>query len=61
MTSYRQIEANRRNALKSTGPKTKSGKEVRSSTRARAGVQRKVGPAIDPTCDRNLAARTAAG
>jgi hypothetical protein len=27
MTSYRQIEANRRNALKSTGPKTAPGKE----------------------------------
>jgi hypothetical protein len=26
MTSYRQIEANRRNALKSTGPKTEAGK-----------------------------------
>jgi hypothetical protein len=28
MTSYRQIEANRRNALKSTGPRTEAGKEV---------------------------------
>jgi hypothetical protein len=28
MTSYRQIEANRRNALKSTGPKSEAGKEV---------------------------------
>src|SRR6516165_1885865 len=26
MTSYRQLEANRRNALKSTGPKTEAGK-----------------------------------
>jgi len=31
MTSFRQIEANRRNALKSTGPKTLNGK--RSSRR----------------------------
>jgi hypothetical protein len=31
MTSYRQIEANRRNALKSTGPTTRNGK--RSSRR----------------------------
>jgi hypothetical protein len=28
MTSYRQIEANRRNALRSTGPKTEAGKQV---------------------------------
>jgi hypothetical protein len=28
MTSYRQIEANRRNALKSTGPKTEAGKKA---------------------------------
>jgi hypothetical protein len=28
MTSYRQIEANRRNALKSTGPKTGAGKQA---------------------------------
>jgi hypothetical protein len=27
MTSYRQIEANRRNALKSTGPRTEAGKQ----------------------------------
>jgi hypothetical protein len=26
MTSYRQIEANRRNALRSTGPRTEAGK-----------------------------------
>jgi hypothetical protein len=31
MTSFRQIDANRRNALKSTGPKTHNGK--RSSRR----------------------------
>jgi len=28
MTSYRQIEANRRNALKSTGPRTEAGKRT---------------------------------
>jgi len=28
MTSYRQIEANRRNALKSTGPKSEQGKQT---------------------------------
>jgi hypothetical protein len=28
MTSYRQIEANRRNALKSTGPRTEAGKQA---------------------------------
>ena len=28
MTSYKQIEANRRNALKSTGPKTEAGKQA---------------------------------
>src|SRR5262245_23212416 len=28
MTSYRQVEANRRNALKSTGPKAEAGKQV---------------------------------
>jgi hypothetical protein len=28
MTSYRQIEANRRNALKSTGPKSEEGKQA---------------------------------
>ena len=27
MTSFRQIEANRRNAAKSTGPKTEEGKQ----------------------------------
>jgi hypothetical protein len=27
MTTFRQIEANRRNALKSTGPKTVAGKD----------------------------------
>ena len=32
MTSFRQIEANRRNALKSTGPKTELGSSPRDAT-----------------------------
>src|SRR5215471_6521924 len=38
MTSYRQIEANRRNALKSTGPKTDAGKEVSRRNAVRHGL-----------------------
>jgi hypothetical protein len=38
MTSYRQIEANRRNALKSTGPKTDAGKQVSRSNAVRHGL-----------------------
>jgi hypothetical protein len=38
MTSYRQIEANRRNALKSTGPKTETGKQVSRSNAVRHGL-----------------------
>src|SRR5262249_18226244 len=38
MTSYRQIEANRRNALKSTGPKTEAGKQVSRCTAGRHGM-----------------------
>jgi hypothetical protein len=38
MTSYRQIEANRRNALKSTGPKTKSGKQTSRCNAVRHGL-----------------------
>ena len=38
MTSYRQIEANRRNALKSTGPKTEAGKRVLRCNAARHGL-----------------------
>ncbi len=37
MTSYRQIEANRRNALRSTGPKTEAGKEVSRRNAVRHG------------------------
>jgi hypothetical protein len=38
MTSYRQIEANRRNALKSTGPRTEAGKEVSRRNAVRHGL-----------------------
>src|SRR5262249_19366529 len=38
MTSYRQIEANRRNALKSTGPKTEAGKQVSCCNAVRHGL-----------------------
>ena len=38
MTSYRQIEANRRNALKSTGPKTEAGKQVSRRSAVRHGL-----------------------
>src|SRR5438477_4071789 len=38
MTSYRQIEANRRNALKSTGPKTEAGKHASRCNAVRHGL-----------------------
>jgi hypothetical protein len=38
MTSYRQIEANRRNALKSTGPKTEAGKHTSRCNAVRHGL-----------------------
>ena len=38
MTSYRQIEANRRNALRSTGPKTDAGKQVSRRNALRHGL-----------------------
>jgi hypothetical protein len=38
MSSYRQIEANRRNALKSTGPKTDAGKQVSRCNAVRHGL-----------------------
>src|SRR5438874_13840510 len=38
MTSYRQIEANRRNALKRTGPRTEAGKEVSRRNALRHGL-----------------------
>jgi hypothetical protein len=38
MTSFRQIEANRRNALRSTGPKTDEGKQRASQNAVRHGL-----------------------
>ena len=38
MTSFRQIEANRRNALKSTGPKTDAGKQASRRNSIRHGL-----------------------
>src|SRR5262249_34941275 len=38
MTSYRQIEANRRNALKSTGPKSEEGKQASRCNAFRHGL-----------------------
>jgi len=38
MTSYRQTEANRRNALKSTGPKSETGKESSRRNAVRHGL-----------------------
>ncbi len=38
MTSYRQLEANRRNALKSTGPRTEAGKQGSRCNAVRHGL-----------------------
>jgi hypothetical protein len=38
MTSFRQIEANRRNALRSTGPKTEDGKQQSRRNALRHGL-----------------------
>src|SRR5262249_19734773 len=38
MTSYRQIEANRRNALRSTGPRTQAGKRLSRRNALRHGL-----------------------
>jgi hypothetical protein len=38
MTSYRQIEANRRNALNSTGPRTEAGKQASRRNAVRHGL-----------------------
>jgi hypothetical protein len=49
MTSYRQIEANRRNALMSTGPKTESGKQSSRRNAVRHGLTAEtvIGPLED--------------
>ena len=38
MTSFKQIEANRRNALKSTGPRSEDGKQRASQNAVRHGL-----------------------
>jgi hypothetical protein len=50
MTSLRQIESNRRNAQRSTGPKTKSGKARSSQNAVRHGLTAEtvIGPLEDP-------------
>ena len=50
MTSYRQIEANRRNALKSTGPKSEEGKQASRFNAVRHGLTAEtiVGSLEDP-------------
>jgi hypothetical protein len=49
MTSYRQIEANRRNALKSTGPKSEVGKDASRRNAIRHGLTAEtvIGPLED--------------
>ena len=50
MTSLRQIESNRRNAQRSTGPKTPSGKQHSSQNAVRHGLTAEtvIGPLEDP-------------
>ena len=50
MTSFRQIESNRRNAQRSTGPKTQDGKQRSSQNAVRHGLTAEtvIGPLEDP-------------
>jgi hypothetical protein len=50
MTSLRQIESNRRNALRSTGPKTGTGKQRSSQNSVRHGLttETMIEPLEDP-------------
>src|SRR5205809_8089731 len=50
MTSLRQIESNRRNAQRSTGPKTQNGKARSSQNAVRHGLTAEtvIGPLEDP-------------
>ncbi|MFK4539656.1 hypothetical protein ABIA00_007839 [Bradyrhizobium ottawaense] len=59
MASIRQIEANRANAKRSTGPKTASGKAKSSQNALRHGLARSA--ISDPTEAGNLAVAIAAG
>ena len=56
MTSLRQIESNRRNAQKSTGPKTQDGKRRASQNAVRHGLTAEtvVAPLEDPADYRGL-------
>lgn len=59
MTSVRQIEANRSNAKRSTGPKTAGGKTRSSGNALRHGLAR--GDISDPAEAANLAVAIASG
>ena len=48
MASEKQIEANRRNALKSTGPKTQAGRARSRMNALKHGLSRKVPPSSPP-------------
>jgi hypothetical protein len=60
MTSLRQIESNRRNAQRSTGPKTPSGKARASQNAVRHGLTAEtvIGPLEDPADVFELAVMT---